>query len=210
MIKVAITDDHPLILKGISELVAKESDMELLAQFNNGKDCLEAIQQLDIDVLLLDYNLPDMDGEQICQAIKSINSSIRILVLTSFDDTGILKKTMSAGAIGYAIKTVNDEVLLDAIRTVFSGNQFIQKELQEQLIRESILLKRTVGETPRLTRREKEILKLITDELTTSEIANKLSISPKTVETHRLNLLHKLNVKNTAGLVKVALKFNMV
>ena len=102
MIKVAITDDHPLILKGISELVAKESDMQLLAQFNNGKDCLEAIQQMDIDVLLLDYNLPDMDGEQICQAVKNANPSVRILVLTSFDDTGIIKKTLNHFGNGFA------------------------------------------------------------------------------------------------------------
>ncbi len=210
MIKVAITDDHPLIIKGIKELIDREDDMQLVAEFTNGKDCISSIGTLDINVFLLDYNLPDLDGDQICKVIKSTKPSIQVLLLSSFDDTGVLKRAMAAGATGYVTKTVKDEILLDAIRTVHNGSQFIQRELQDKLINESLNLKKTVGEIPKLTRREKEILEYICDEMTTSEIADKLFLSPKTVETHRINLLHKLNVKNTAGLVKLALKFRLV
>lgn len=211
MIKIAITDDHPLIIKGIAGLIENEADMQLIARFDDGNSTIEGIADLHgLDVLLLDVNLPDIDGEEVCKKIMGIRKELNILVLTSFDETGILKRMIQAGAKGFIIKNTSDIVILEAIRSVNNGNQYIQKELQDKLVAESLMLKKEVGYLPKLTRREKEILKYITDQFTTSEIAKELYISPKTVETHRLNMLQKLNVKNTAGLVKLAISNNLI
>ena len=211
MIHIAITDDHPLIIKGIAGLIENEADMKLIAQFNDGNSTIEGVGDLHgLNVLLLDVNLPDIDGEEVCKKIMCIRKELNILVLTSFDETGILKRMIQAGAKGFIIKNTSDTVILEAIRKVSSGNQYIQKELQDKLVAESLMLQKEVGYLPKLTRREKEILKYITDQFTTSEIAEKLFISPKTVETHRLNMLQKLNVKNTAGLVKLAVSNKLI
>ena len=210
MIKIAITDDHPLIVKGISSLIEKEEGMQIVQTFDNGNSTISGFGNHDIDVLLLDFNLPDMDGESICKEVIKISPKIKILILTSFDETAILKRVMSAGALGFVLKTASDAIIVEGIKTVGNGQQFIQKELQNKLIAESISLKKEVGYLPKLTRREKEILSLILEELTTAEIAEKLFLSPKTVETHRLNMMQKLNVKNTAGLVKLAVLHSLV
>ena len=210
MIRIAITDDHPLIVKGISSLIENEDGMHLITTFSDGASTISGLQDHEVDVLLLDFNLPDMDGESICKEVIRTSPKIKVLILTSFDETGILKRVMNAGALGFVLKTASDAIILGGIKKVNTGNQFIQQELQNKLIAESISLTKQVGYLPKLTRREKEILKLILDELTTSEIAEKLFLSPKTVETHRLNMMQKLNVKNIAGLVKLAISHSLV
>ena len=210
MINIAITDDHPLIIKGIRGIIESFRDLRLVAEFIDGNSTIQGIGNVPVDVLLLDYNLPDMDGEAICKAVLSEQPDLKILVLTSFDETGILKKMMHAGALGFVLKNAGEEILIEAIKSIYENKQYIQKELQDKLVAESISLTKEVGYLPKLTRREKEILKLILDELTTAEIAEKLFLSPKTVETHRLNMLAKLNVKNTAGLVKLAISHSLV
>ena len=210
MIRIAITDDHPLIVKGISSLIEHEDGMQLVTTFSDGVSTISGLQDHEIDVLLLDFNLPVIDGESICREVVRRCPKIKILILTSFDETGILKRVMNAGALGFVLKTASDTIILEGIKTVNIGNQFIQQELQKKLIAESISLTKQVGYLPKLTRREKEILKLILDELTTAEIAEKLFLSPKTVETHRLNMMQKLNVKNIAGLVKLAISHSLV
>lgn len=210
MINIAITDDHPLIIKGIKGILESHNDLALIAEFSDGNSTIGDIKKFPVDLLMLDYNLPDMDGEEICKSVLSKNPQLKILVLTSFDETGILKKMMNAGALGFVLKNAGEEILLDAIKSVNENKQYIQKELQDKLVAESISLTKEVGYLPKLTRREKEILKLILDEMTTAEIAEKLFLSPKTVETHRLNMLSKLNVKNTAGLVKLAISHSLV
>ena len=210
MIRIAITDDHPLIVKGMTTLIEHEDGMQLITTFNDGASTISGLQDHEIDVLLLDFNLPDIDGESICREVVRRCPKIKILILTSFDETGILKRVMNAGALGFVLKTASDTIILEGIKTVNIGNQFIQQELQKKLIAESISLTKQVGYLPKLTRREKEILKLILDEFTTAEIAEKLFLSPKTVETHRLNMMQKLNVKNIAGLVKLAISHSLV
>jgi DNA-binding NarL/FixJ family response regulator len=151
-----------------------------------------------------------MDGIEVCKKLMDQNKDLRILTISSFKESGLVKSMIQAGASGYLLKNADKSVLIEAIRSVHGGEQFIQKELNEQLVAEALNKPVQSSYIPRLTRREKEVLQLIIDEFTTQEIADKLSISPKTVETHRLNLLLKLEAKNTAGLVKIALQKNLV
>ncbi len=210
MIRIAITDDHPLVIEGISSFLNQEEDMSVVASFENGKETIEGLGTCSADLLLLDINLPDISGIDVCKKITTQFPKIQILCLSSFKQTGLIKSMIKAGAKGYVIKNADKKTLLEAIKTVSNSEEYIQKELKEALLNEALQKPSSKSFIPQLTRREKEVLKLIIDEYTTHQIAEKLFISPKTVETHRLNLLLKLDVKNTAGLVKIALEKNLV
>ncbi len=205
MIKVAITDDHLLIINGIKELLANVPHFQFVGQFLTVTDTREGLAASLPDVLLLDINLPDGDGIQLCRELTRDFPTLKVLALTTYNQTVLVKNMMKNRASGYLLKNTTLKELQEAIETVYRGEQYLQAEIKEALIRDSI------GGTslgsqfrPKLTRREKEVLQLIVDELTTQEIADRLFLSPKTVESHRLNLLQKLGVRNTAGIVKAA------
>jgi len=150
-----------------------------------------------------------MDGLELCKAILKQNPQTKVLTLTTFNEVSFITRIIKNGASGYLLKNTDKEELIEAIKTVYKGEQFLAKEVKEKLIASSFG-KEDSAFIPKLTRREKEVLKLIIDEMTTKEIAQKLFISNATVETHRLHLLNKLGVRNTAGLVKVALQKGLV
>lgn len=207
MIKIAITDDHPLILKGIADLLSKMNDVQLTGQYLNLEETRAGLEQKLPDVLLLDINLPDGDGIQYCKEVVKQYPGLRVLALTTYNQNVLVKNMMRNGARGFLLKNTSLDELQTAIQTVHIGELYLQGEVREALLRDSIgasAPKTTFR--PVLTRREKEVLQLIMDEFTTQEIADKLFLSPKTVETHRLNLLQKLGVRNTAGLVKEAIQ----
>ena len=205
MISVAITDDHPLILNGISGIIENEAGMSLFGTFLTAADLAEGLSDKQPEVLLLDINLPDASGLDLCKTYSKQYPSMNIIALTTFSQALIVKGMIQNGAMGYLLKNAPAEELILSIKKVHSGEQYLQNEVKE------VLLSAALGETkktsfiPKLTRREKEVLALIVDQLTTAEIAEKLFVSPKTVESHRLHLIQKLGVRNTAGLVKEAL-----
>jgi len=206
MIKVAITDDHLLILNGINDLLSRIEGVTLSASYLNAADTRKGLEQELPDVLLLDINLPDGDGIQLCQELTRKYPALRVIALTTYNQNVLVKNMMRNGASGFLMKNVSVQELEDSIRTVHRGEQYLQPAIKESLLRDSLGTPepRTTFR-PKLTRREKEVLQLIMDEMTTQEIADKLFLSPKTVETHRLNLLQKMGVRNTAGLVKEAI-----
>jgi len=150
--------------------------------------------------------LPDGDGIQLCKELVKAQPNLKVIALTTYNQNILVKNMIRNGAHGFLLKNTSLEELQRAIETVYRGEQYLQTEIKESLLRDTLgtTAQRTTFR-PRLTRREKEVLQLIMDELTTTEIGEKLFISPKTVETHRLNLLQKLGVRNTAGLVKEAI-----
>lgn len=206
MIQVAITDDHLLIINGINDLLSRIDGILLSASYLDATATRNGLEKSVPDVLLLDINLPDGDGIQLCHELTRKYPSMRIIALTTYNQNVLVKNMMRNGASGFLIKNISAEELESAIRTVHRGEQYIQPEIKESLLRDSLGTPepRTMFR-PKLTRREKEVLGLIMDEFTTQEIADKLFLSPKTVETHRLNLLQKMGVRNTAGLVKEAI-----
>lgn len=206
MISVFIVDDHYMVIEGIRSLLQQEKDIELIGHASNGSSCRAFLKQMQPDVLLLDINLPDESGIDLCRDFQQQYPAMMILALTTFNQETVIKKMLDNGAMGYLLKNVTREELTEAIQVVSKRQQFLSHDVA-QTIKNSAL---NASDAPVLTRREKEVLELIAEGLTTQEMADQLYISPATVDTHRKNLLTKLNAKNTASLVKLALMYNFI
>jgi DNA-binding NarL/FixJ family response regulator len=210
MIKIAITDDHPLMVEGIRNILSGTVHIQVVATFGDAGQTLGSNKLQEADVLLLDINLPDMDGVKLCKEVLQKFPHLKVIGLTSHGETAFLKNMIKAGASGYLLKSAPAGEIVRAITSVCRGVEFIQQEMKDLLLAESFHQSRATTTTPKLTRREQEILLLIADELTTQQIAEKLFLSNKTVETHRQNLMLKLGVKNSVGLIKVAMENGLV
>jgi len=208
-IKVAITDDHPLIIKGLKDVINANPLLELCGVYSSGADLLNGLAQQVPDVLLLDIQLPDKMGNELSRIVNKQYPQIAILALTNMDTIYYLKEMLQHGCMGYLTKHTDEAILTQAIIQVYNGEQFIEAGLKEQLA-DSILQKRNQLKSPQLTQREKEILQLIAREYTNQQIAGKLFIALRTVENHRLSISQKLNSKNTAGLIKTALRMGLI
>lgn len=206
MIKVAIVDDQLIILNGLQKIIADAKDIHVSGVFTNGDELLESLQQSAPDVLLLDIQMPGKSGIELAGIISKNYPAVKMIALTNVDVIIQMKQMLQKGCLGYLLKDVTPAILIEAIETVYRGEQFLQEELKLQL------LNSYSGKDSKqlITRREKEILKLITEEHTNQDIAGKLFLSLRTVENHRNNLLQKLNVKNTAGLVKMAIQEGLI
>lgn len=211
-LRIAIADDHPLVINGLKTVLKQfPQRFELLWEATNGHEVLKKLDEgLLPNVLLLDVQMPGKDGLETCKLIHQQHPDIHIIALTNFEDVFYVKSMMTNGAQGYLLKTADIDVLLKAIDTVSEGNEYFDESIKQKLIQDSLFGKRKTGLAPLLTRREKEVLKLIINECTNAQIADALFLSLRTVEKHRTSLLQKLHVKNTAGLVKEAITKGLV
>ncbi|HEV7331525.1 MAG TPA: response regulator transcription factor [Flavisolibacter sp.] len=209
-IPVALVDDHEVVINGLKAMFGNFSEIEVLFSANNATSLFEQLQERQPAVILLDIQLPEMNGIDICKQLHRQYPKIKVVAFSSFDDTHYIKQIIRNGASGYLLKNADQQTILTAIKTVLNGEEYIDESIKKILIQESISgQRRSLFEIP-LTKREKEILQLIADGLSNQEIADKLFISLRTVETHRFNLTQKLDVKNAAGLVKEAIKRGLV
>lgn len=206
MIQLAITDDQVIILNGLQKILADVQNIRITGVYNNGDELLEGIAKEQPDVLLLDIQMPGKSGIELAAIITRQYRNIKIIALTNIDVVAQIKKILQQGVMGYLLKDASPETIINAIETVYGGEQYIQEQLRQLLL--SSLSASNSKQI--VTRREKEILQLIVDEFTNQEIADKLFLSLRTVENHRNNLLQKLDVKNTAGLVKIAIQEGLV
>lgn len=204
MINIAIADDHLLILNGLKVILNESEDISVSFTANDGKELLDNLQTENPDVILLDIELPDSNGIDLCKVIKNKYPAIKIIALTNHDETVYVKKMMKSGADGYLLKGTNQTTLLEAIHKVLKHELYIDDTIKSNIIEETISGKK-LKSLIKLTKRENEILTLIVNEYSNQEIADRLFLSVRTVESHRLSLSQKLNVKNTVGLVKEAL-----
>jgi len=210
MIRVAILDDQYIVLNGIQQMLAGNTAVHLSGMFRSKAELMEGLAAAAPDVLLLDIRMPDEDGISIAEWLSEAWPRIKVLALTNFDTTQYVTKMMQAGVKGYLLKNTDHNTLVDAISCVYRDEQYIEPGLKEQIINESLQLKKLKGHIPSLTRREKEILRLIVKEHASSkEIADKLYLSLRTVESHRYHLFQKLDVKNVTGLVAKALEMGL-
>lgn len=212
MINVMIADDHKVFRDGIVSILEDIDDIQISMQAGDGQEVLYALQTDQPDVILMDITMGDTSGIDITKIIKSKYPAIKILILSMHSESGYIVKALEAGASGYLLKDAGSFEMINAIRTVFGGDTYYSQQVSSILVQHI-----TQGTQPReskggipLTQREIEILKLISEEFSNPEIAEKLFISIRTVDTHRRNLLEKLNVKNTAGLVKYAIRHGIV
>ena len=203
-IKVFIIDDHYMIVEGIRSLLQNENSIEWMGHAMNAASGLAFLQQQQPDVLLMDINLPDKSGIDLCKEVKTRYPAIHIIGLSSFNQQSFIQKMIDNGASGYVLKNATREELIEAIDVVLSGQKFLSHEAA------TTILKDEDSKIPILTRREKEVLVLISEGLTNHEIGEKLFISTTTVDTHRKNLLAKFEAKNTATLIRMAAQFKFI
>jgi DNA-binding NarL/FixJ family response regulator len=207
MIRVFIVDDHPVVIEGIHSLLKNEKDIEWAGHAMNAQSCLGYFVNNTAHVVLMDINLPDTNGVELCAIMKEKYPGIMILGLSTFNQGLYIKKMMENGASGYILKNASREELLTAIHAVHDGSIYFSGEVS-QALKEYQRTSKT--ELPVLSRREKEILALIAEGYTNPQIAEKLFVSPFTVDTHRRNLLTKLDVKNTATLIRFAVEHKLI
>jgi DNA-binding NarL/FixJ family response regulator len=211
-IRIIVADDHHILLDGLKALLNKQKDIEVVGLCSNGRQLFDAIPELRPEIALVDINMPEMNGHELTLKIKEFFPHISVIVLSMYDDAGHIMEMIEAGVSAYLLKNVTDKELLDAIRTVSNGKMYFSSEVSEKITTLAVQQQRKLdsADEPKLTDRELEILKLISDELSNAEIASTLYISERTVETHRKNMLRKTNNKSIVGLLKYALENHII
>lgn len=200
---VFIVDDHYMVIEGIRSLLQNEKGIEWAGHAMTAASCMAFLKKQQPDVILMDINLPDKSGIDLCKEVKEKYPAVFVIGLSTFNQQSFIQKMIDNGASGYVLKNATQEELTDAVETVIKGKMYLSEDASQALRKE---------ENPDivLTRREKEVLELIADGMTNIEIAQKLFISVTTVDTHRKNLLAKLKAKNTASLVRIATQLQLI
>lgn len=207
-IKLIIADDHELFRNGLAELLRKHDDIKIVKTVGDGLEFMELINsQFEADIVLLDITMPNMDGFQVLKELKNATSDIKPIVISMHNDGNYIAKCAKMGAFGYLLKNTDESELILAIRSVANGKKYFSAEISEKMI--NFMSTQSISEDV-LSNKETEVLGLISKGLTTKEIAAKLFVSSRTIETHRANILKKLEVKNTAELIKKAAKMNLI
>jgi len=214
MINVLIADDHKMFVDGIDSILKPEGDIQVVARCYNGGEVEKLVEEHSVDLLLLDVNLPGMNGIDVCKRMQVVKPDLKIIAISMFNEESYVSEILSNGASGYILKNTGREELLKAIKIVHGGLSYFSEEVKATIMK-GLMNQNKKKEAskdffPKVSKREKEVLALIIDEHTTAEIAKKLFISLKTVESHRSSLLNKLNARNTAGLVRIAIENNIL
>lgn len=211
-IRVLIADDHTMVRQGLKQILELENDMTVIAQAPNGEEAIKLAKECNPDVILMDINMPGMNGLQAIKEMKEDNIPSKIIVLTIHEDREYLFKTLQMGAEGYVLKDAEPCILLEAIRSVNSGQPYIQANMTRELVREFnkiSLHEKAKTEENNLTAREVEVLELIAEGMINKEIAKRLYISEKTVKNHVSNIFRKLNVSDRTQAAIYAFKHNL-
>ncbi|RPE14125.1 DNA-binding response regulator [Chitinophaga lutea] len=206
-VSLLIIEDHLLMQEGIRSLLANNPDIALAGSFTHGLEALAFLETQPADVVLLDISLPDISGIELCRRIRQLDKSIRILALSASAERTIILQMLQNGANGYMLKNTSSAALTDAIKQLIDKRIVLGADVQEILAAGG---SPGPGEIPHLTRREKEVLRLIAGGLTNPQIASTLAISILTAETHRKNIMQKLKVNNAAALIKAAIDYSLL
>ncbi len=211
MVNILIVDDHPLVIDGIKTMLKDEPYVHIEAAAKNAREALAFLEDgKPVDIIFLDINLPDMDGLRLCELIREKNKTVKILGLTYVNEAGIITQLIRKGANGYLLKSMEREELIEAINRVMDGSLYLSKAANDKIIQQLQSFELPQNRIPALTRREKEILQLLSEGLTSHEIGNRLFLSNYTVDTHRKNMLQKFNVHNTQSLMNVVRELGII
>lgn len=209
-VKIVITDDHKMVREGIKQLLELDGDIKVIAEASDGIECLEIINKAEPDVLLLDINMPNMNGLQVLEEIKRKKIKVKILILTIHNEIEYLLKAVDIGVNGYVLKDSESALLKTAIFSVNNGETFIQPSLSPELKKKKLKEERNDKEENGLTKRELEVLKLLAEGLYNKEVAYKLSISEKTVKNHVSSIFKKIGVFDRTQAAVYAIRNNIV
>ncbi|NNF33600.1 MAG: response regulator transcription factor [Saprospiraceae bacterium] len=212
MIGILLCDDHPLVIEGLKLIIQSHDQMEIIGSVHNGQEAIDFLSEHEVDILLMDINMPVLNGIEACKIIQKEHQEVKVIMLSMLDDLHITKKLIEYGAKAYILKNASKDEIIQSILGVAEGRVLFDQEMLLKIIDLKNSKNRKIEKSlfPKLSRREKEILSLIVQEHTTGEIAEKLFISFGTVETHRRNMLNKLGLRNTAGLVRMAMEYNLL
>ncbi|GAA4805208.1 response regulator transcription factor [Olivibacter ginsenosidimutans] len=207
-ISLLIVDDHPIVLEGMKALLVDHASVLVKACCIDGQSTLAFLKQDAVDVILLDINLPDISGIDLCKEIRSSYPDTHVIAISNYNERSMITKMLQNGASGYILKNAGADEIIEAITTVvYNGNTFFSPEVQKALVEAAL---EDPLHLPKLTRREQEVLRCIAAGKTTAEIGDSLFISPHTVETHRRNLMQKFDVSNAAALIRIATQYELI
>ncbi|AYZ11984.1 DNA-binding response regulator [Chryseobacterium arthrosphaerae] len=207
MIKVAITDDHPLLLEGLKNILGNSDTIDVVDCFKNVSEMNAGLKKQPVDILLLDINLADINSIELIKPLKKKYGNLQIIMLSVHNELPVINSTLAEGALGYIQKNASVSEILEGVNTVYEGKQFLCSQTR------SVLEKKSpdgLNQVPKLTRREKEILAEAAKGLTTNQMAEKLFISPHTVESHRKNLIEKFQTSNLSSAIKLAIEYGLI
>ena len=201
-LNIIIADDHQIVIDGLKSLLIQQPHIKVVGEASNGKEALDLIEKTKVDIAVLDISMPEMNGVEATKIIKKEYPEVKILILTMHDGSEFIHELVEIGANGYILKNRGTEEFVEALETIANGEEYIKGQVLNTLLK-AVRKPRQKGQ---FTKREKDVLRLIIDEHTTSEISAKLHIANSTVETHRRNLIEKTGVKSSLGLVRYAME----
>ncbi|MEP7169245.1 MAG: response regulator transcription factor [Bacteroidota bacterium] len=204
IVKILVVDDHSMVIEGMKAILEKIPFVQLVATASNAIEAIATMRTNTVDIAFVDINMPDISGIELCEKIKKEFPDVHVLALSTFKQRSYVSEMIKNGASGYLLKSAGREEIEEAIQAVLSGKMYFSIDINSNTTATA------TDEPPTLTRREKEILLLISEGLTNNDIADKLIVSPYTVDTHRKNLLAKFEVSNTAMLIKKAANYGLL
>ncbi|WP_188753922.1 response regulator [Parapedobacter defluvii] len=207
MVSIFIVDDHPVVVEGLKSVIEKLEGLHICGIAYNAVAAINTLKTVRPDVLLLDINLPDISGVDLCKKIRKEFPDIKIVGISTFSERSYISRMIENGAMGYLVKSASAEEIADAIATVMQGKLYMSLNI-EYLLRPSSVVNSEM--LPNLTKREKEVLQYIAEGLTNNQIADKIFVSTSTVDTHRKNMITKLGVSNTASLIRFAVEHGLI
>lgn len=205
-ITVFIIDDHQMLIDGIKALLLNESEFKIVGEALRSTEAIERIKKTDVDVIITDINMPEMNGLQLANAIRRVKPEQKILALSMYGDKAVITDMIDAGVKGYVLKNTGKQELITALKLIANGGTYFSGDVAKEMNRvDDSIDKRYV-----LTPREREIVRYVAQGLSHTEIGDKICISPRTVDTHRTNIMRKLEVHSIAELIKIALQLKII
>jgi DNA-binding NarL/FixJ family response regulator len=208
-IRILIADDHGIVAEGLKHLVQAQPDMEVLELVSDGRDAVRAARELQPDIVLMDLSMPELNGADATRAIHERDPKCRVIVLSMYSGPEYVRRALKAGAAGYVVKRSAAKELVEAIRAVHAGQRYLSPKVADVMIDDYAGQERD-DPLARLSTREREVLQLLAEGNTGAQIAERLSLSQKTVETYRARLVEKLGIRDIAGLVRFAIQRGIV
>jgi DNA-binding NarL/FixJ family response regulator len=210
MIRILIADDHGVVAEGLKHLIEAQADMQVVAIAADGREAVRVARETQPDVVLMDLSMPELNGADAARAILERDPKCRVIVLSMYSDREYVRRALKAGAAGYVVKRSAAKEVVEAIRAVFGGGRYLSPRVADVVIDDYADDDKAADPLARLSAREREVLQLLAEGRTGAEIAQRLSLSQKTVETYRARLVEKLGIRDVAGLVRFAIQRGLV